>query len=279
MNKYLTSAVLLSLVMISANASAGSSYMDMQDSYQDTSYASDYESGNYDMDDSEWKFSLGAVGAYGDIGAIGIDTNKYRGMPILHAEHNNWTFSTLQGINYKFVNTPNWELKAGVSYDGGRRNSWLSKSRKGLGEIDEGAMAIASARYKWNGFNVSLKGSQSSADGDGALVSIGAGYAIPLTDSMRLGVKTETTWADDGYMQEYFGVSTSQSAATGLGTYEASNGIKNTSVSVDFTYSYDDNWAWKVIGGAHFLHEDAKNSPVPKNEVMPYAMTSVVYNF
>lgn len=226
------------------------------------------------------KWTLGGAAIYGDANAIGIDHTKWLGWPIVNAEYGNWNIGTSEGVSYKFINNDNWVLKAGVSYDGGRRSSWLAKSRKGLGEIDEGAMAEVSAKYMFlDGAHVGLAASQSSADGDGVLVTGSFGYKTDIAENMKLGFGVETVWAEDGYMEEYFGIDATQAAATGLAAFSADAGLKHTSVAVNFNYSFAENWDLGVVGGANFLLEDARDSDVAQHEVLPYAKTSLTYKF
>lgn len=87
------------------------------------------------------------------------------------------------------------------------------------------------------------------------------------------------TWADDKHMESYFGVTSIQSTQSGLAEHEAKAGVKRVDLKGSITYIMTENWSVTGAGGAGFLLGDAKDSPIVKDDVQPFAMLGVGYRF
>ncbi len=87
------------------------------------------------------------------------------------------------------------------------------------------------------------------------------------------------TWVDDNHMESYFGVTSIQSARSGLTEYEAKAGIKRVDLKGSVTYMMTETWSVTGAAGAGFLLGDAKDSPIVKDDIQPFAMLGVGYRF
>lgn len=78
-------------------------------------------------------------------------------------------------------------------------------------------------------------------------------------------------------MASYFGVTSEQSARSGLRQYDAGAGLKRFDVDASFTYMATENWLIRGQAGVGFLTGDAADSPVVQDDVQPSAMLMVGY--
>ncbi len=88
-------------------------------------------------------------------------------------------------------------------------------------------------------------------------------YLAPLgKGSWIFGASVETTYASSDYMDEFFTISASDSARSGLSTFNADADLKDVAIGTSLTYKVTDNW--NVTGLATYtrLLGDAADSPV-----------------
>ena len=111
-----------------------------------------------------------------------------------------------------------------------------------------------------------------SSEHDGSLMYFNGG--------MILGA--HLTWADDDYMDTYFGVSNSDSARSGLKKYTASSGIKDAGFSVAGLYRFNKTWGIAGLLGYTRMLNDAEDSPLVDpvgDENQMKAIAAVTYSF
>jgi len=78
-------------------------------------------------------------------------------------------------------------------------------------------------------------------------------------------------------MESYFAVTAAQSVSSGLAQYDAKAGVKRVDVNGSITYMMTENWLVTGAAGAGFSMGDAKDSPIVKDDVQPFAMMGVSY--
>jgi len=101
-----------------------------------------------------------------------------------------------------------------------------------------------------------------SSEHDGTLVYLNGGYKIPVNNKFTMQLGASLTWASDDFMEEYFGVTGSESAKTGLSKYQASSGFKDVGFGVTGHYMF--NKAWGLLGNVGYTRmlNDAEDSPI-----------------
>ena len=97
---------------------------------------------------------------------------------------------------------------------------------------------------------------------DGYLVYLNGAYTATVNNDFKLKFGVRTTYADDDYMDTYFGVSGSDAARSGLKRYSADSGMKDVGVTVTAIYAL--NKSWGITGGIAYskLLNDAEDSPL-----------------
>lgn len=93
------------------------------------------------------------------------------------------------------------------------------------------------------------------------------------------GVFTQATWANAKSANSFYGITSQQSATTGLPAYNAGSGWIYSSVGV--LWSIDLSKDWVVVGNleSRHLHEDAERSPLVEHKSNYYASAGVAYHF
>ncbi len=108
------------------------------------------------------------------------------------------------------------------------------------------------------------------------------GYNWRIDNSWALSIGAFTTYADDDYMQTYFGVSGRDSARSGLNRYNADSGIKDVGINLAVNWIITQSWSAKGITSYTQLVGDADDgSPVVDegSEGQFFGAALVVYNF
>lgn len=74
------------------------------------------------------------------------------------------------------------------------------------------------------------------------------------------------SWANDAYMDSFFGIDNAQSAASGLEPFEAEAGFKDVGLALRLNYGLTEHWAILTSGEYKRLLGDAADSPIVTDE-------------
>jgi outer membrane protein len=136
-----------------------------------------------------------------------------------------------------------------------------------LDSVDAAVMGGGFAGFRIDRFSLSLEAMQDLASGnDGAVIRLRGGYHLPISKEWTASINAFTTWADDDYMEAYFGINRKNSDRSGLKKFDASSGIKDVGLALPVTYSPWEHWS--VMGAVAYkrLLGDAADSPVVDDE-------------
>ncbi|TDJ71741.1 MAG: MipA/OmpV family protein [Proteobacteria bacterium] len=101
---------------------------------------------------------------------------------------------------------------------------------------------------------------------DGSLATFRQSYKRPLKNRRLLTLNFSLTYADDDYMETFFGIDTNNAARSGLRTFEAEADFKDVEVSVAFLRNVSKRWNIAYSLGYKRLLGDAADSPVVDDE-------------
>ncbi len=105
-----------------------------------------------------------------------------------------------------------------------------------LDDVDASIMLGGFFGFEYQNWSADIEAMADVADGnDGTIVRLNGGYRIPIDQTWNLSSGAFTTWADDDYMEAYFGIDAADSARSGLSTFDADSGFKD--VGLNFTAS------------------------------------------
>lgn len=183
------------------------------------------------------------------------------------------------GLSLDVLDSNGLKLSVSGGYDmNGGRDEDDSSHLKGLGDIDAGAVVGTQLSYEWGPMEFYASVDKTFGGSDGLQAQVGANVSHHV-DRFMLSAGVSATFADDNYMETYFGVTAIQSARSGLPQYEASAGLKRFDIEASVTYMATENWLVRAQLGAGFLSGDAKESPIVQSDVQPSGMLFVGYRF
>jgi outer membrane protein len=150
-----------------------------------------------------------------------------------------------------------------------------------LGDVDGGVILGAYAGFRAGIalFDVSY---HRIVSGDtSGYFRLGATVENRVAPNLNLRVRVGTTYADDDYMQDYFGVTVAQAAVSGamLPAYDADAGFKDVFVDIGATYDIDSRWSLLAGVGYKRLIGDAADSPVIETEDLFSGRLGLTYRF
>ena len=188
-----------------------------------------------------------------------------------------------RGLAAELARRGSLRLRLGLRLDGGRSAS-DSPELAGTGDIRSTVRARWSARWdpnpQWRvaaGISADLLGRGGGFFGDLAATrswSLGPGESLALNVGLGAGGKR--------YMQNWYGLSTTQSRDAGLPAFEASAGLRDVSVSVGWRTEFQ---AWGQPFGASLgagstrLLGSAADSPLTRRAGYATASGAVVWRF
>lgn len=163
---------------------------------------------------------------------------------------------------FNLIPSPIWKGGLIGEYIGERDDVDDSKVDK-LDTVDASVMLGGFFGFEYNNWGASIEAMTDVTDGnDGTIVRLNGSYRIPISDTWRVGFGVFTTWADEDYMESYFGINTVDSANSGLSTFEADEGFKDVGLNLTVTYKPWQHWGFMGLASYKRLLNDAEDSPV-----------------
>ncbi len=210
--------------------------------------------------------SIGALGIYKPAYG-GSDDYELKGFPLIDIKFRDRFFlSVPKGLGAYVLNRDDFKLGLSIGYTFGRDED-NSSDLRGLGDIDNGA--TANVLFKWTIGDVALDAryeQQITGHDTGFQVHLGLGYDLRIGEKTILKPSIKTTYASSDYMEEYFGISPSQSTRSGIGVYDADSGFKSVGFQMIAIYRLDKHWGIQASAGYDRLVGEAADSPVVKDE-------------
>jgi MipA family protein len=168
------------------------------------------------------------------------------------------------------LNHPTLRLGPVVNYRFGRNDDVEDEVVKDMEEIEGTVEAGVFVGYEWRdsqnplhrwGITLEFLGDV-GGEYDGYTVSASARYWYPVHKMVDLGLGIGASFADNNYMETYFGVSERDSDRTGLPVFEAESGVKDVRIIPAIAVHFSPNW--HAAAGFRYsrLLDDAEDSPV-----------------
>lgn len=212
----------------------------------------------------------------------GSDNYEVVPVPVVEAEYQEGLFflSGRRGIGSYPIRTDDYKIGGSIGYDFGRDESDDRENLTGMGDVDGSVTANLMADHTILGVANIAGGVTTALTGDyGTTADIRLGSRYPVNDRVSLTGSVGTTLADDEHMQHFFGVSPSQSAASGYAAHDAGAGFKSVGVSIGANYAIDDRWNVNATIKGDQLLGDAADSPVVKDEFQSSGFVTTSYRF
>lgn len=183
-----------------------------------------------------------------------------------------------KSLSANFIRSKNW-LAGPVLKLRGSRDEDENSALRGLGDVDTSVEMGAQVRYRRGPFRAKASIVQDVADGHGgALAQFGAGIQFPTDEPWFLAMLT-TSVASDDYVDSYFGVSASQSAASTLPQFNADAGFKDIGIVISTRLPIYKGLSAAAIARYWRLIGDAADSPVIGDENQFLVGVGLIYRF
>lgn len=244
-----------------------------------------------------WAQAFDAVRLYGatatsdggTVGAAVVAGRQFQGsgerrtllLPLLDYQwKSGWFAGTANGLGYDFSRRPDMNYGVRVTADFGRKES-RSPALRGMGDVDIRPEIGIFYNYSVTpsfALTSSLRYG-SGNDRNGMVVDLGAAYSMALAPQWRLGLGVSATYANENYMQSYFGVTPAQATTSGYAVYNADAGIRDVRANAALTYSINPRLSVTAAVSASALQGDAKDSPVIRKRSATTGIVGVSYRF
>jgi len=208
----------------------------------------------------------------------GSDEFEIMPVPFVSATFRDTVTIDPTGANIALYEQGPFAFSARLGYEMGRKED-DSDHLRGLGDVDMGATVGAKAAVKFGPAEIFAQLDKTVGGSEGLLGTVGIEVSQPLSQSFMVGAGASVVFADENYMQAYFGVTPEQSARSGLARYDAGAGLKRADFSVSATYMLNQNWMVRGQAGVGILVGDAADSPIVVDKVQPSGMLLVGYRF
>ncbi len=136
----------------------------------------------------------------------------------------------------------------------------------GLGDIDRSVGVggfIELSAGAWLA-NLSVSPRNVGNDTEGTLATFDIGYTTSIINLLKLTTGLSTSWADDDYMQGYFGVTDAQAIRSELSRFNITSGFKDVGIQMKASYAMSPRWSFEGQVGYWRLLNDATDSPIVK---------------
>ena len=189
-------------------------------------------------------------------------------LPAGSARFGNGMYIQLLGLNLRANVIPSNMWRLGPVYNYRQERSDVDNSKvddmKNISDANE--LGIFGG-FEWNNWFVFLDilGDTGNAY-NGWYATLKGGYNYVISKAWMLSMGAHTTYADDDYMQTYFGVSAADSARSGLKRYNADGGMKDVGIDLGLNWNFASSWDLRGIASISQLIGDADDSSPVVNE-------------
>lgn len=188
-------------------------------------------------------------------------------------------FRGLDHLQFALINANGFQFGPLVGYRFGRDQD-DGRLLHGLGDIDGGIVGGAFVSYRLGAIRASMSyHHQLSGDDTGGVVKFGLDTRHKLSPTLELTAAVGATWADDDYMQSFFGVTAAQAVTSGHALYLAEAGIKDVNLNIGSELQLSPQWMLRVNGRYARLVGDASDSPVVESRDQWSGGFSLTYQF
>jgi len=228
------------------------------------------------------------VSVGGGIGFIpdyeGSEDYKVVPDPVADVKYDNGMFVKLFGFNLRANLVPNsmWQLGPVYNYRVARKDV-ENDAVDDMKDVDSTAEAGIFGGLVYNKWFASLEILSDMGDAhDGWYSKLKGGYNWVIDERVTLSIGASATYADDDYMQTYFGVSAKDHQRSDLDRYNADAGIKDVGINLGLNWVLTQNWSARgIVSYTQLLGDASDDSPVVDegDEGQLFTTVMAVYSF
>ncbi|MEM7123061.1 MAG: MipA/OmpV family protein [Pseudomonadota bacterium] len=235
-------------------------------------------------EDGDWDVVLGAVTTYGPK-YLGSDEQEFGVFPVVDIVWDDSIYLNMRnGLGAYVYSDKTLRIGGGIGYAFGRDEDDLD-GLDGFGDVDGGAALVGTLEYNFlgairiPGLSVGSRLQYQFTGDEGLLFETDIGYRFAVTDMFFVRPSAGIAVADGDYMQSQFGVSSSQSAGSGLPVYSPGAGVRSVGSTLGMSYLLTDNLSLRGAVIYQRLVGDAADSPLVQNENQVTGLLGLTYDF
>ena len=233
----------------------------------------------------EWDVNL-AVGAAMQPTFHGSDRYRATPIPLVIIRWRDMVSLGADGLSL-YWHDNNLRIGGGVSYDGGRldheTNGFLSGGDdrlRGLGDIDSAVGLRGFVSYKLGPAYLDSAVTKYVGSGNnGTVLNFGASAPLMLGKHFVLRPHIGARWADDNYMQTFFGISPLQAARSQFPQFNAGAGLEDINGGLTVGYLLNKHWFLGADASATRYLDRAAKSPITIADTNATVAAVVGYHF
>jgi outer membrane protein len=220
-------------------------------------------------EESPWQITLGAGGVYAPE-YPGSDEYEARALPLISVRYKRFFLGGAPGsgspggLGAYLYEGDSWTLGAVLSRDATAPREESDDVRlRGLGDIDPTVRAGMFSSYRIGWLTLSANAMTDVTDKQqGTIANLDAEITYRPTAKLRLSVGPGVTWANEEFMQTFFGVTGAQAMRSAFQPYTPEAGVSVVRVSVGAQYFFASRWFLGARLTAAQLQGDAADSPL-----------------
>jgi MipA family protein len=233
---------------------------------------------------SAWAVMLGAGAAIRPT-FEGSDRYFVSPVPLVSINYNDMISLDTSGLS-AYWRKAGLQIGGGLTYNLGRRQGGNNlftpgdERLNGLGDIPAAPGLRAFANYQLGPVVLGATLTKYLAEGNnGLLIDVLVEAPYRLSERTMVTGRLFTTWADQSYMQTWFGVTPAQSVDSGYATYQAGSGIKNVGLGVSLRHQLGTSWMLSAEARLARLTSYADGSPITVSDVNTGFLATLGYRF
>jgi len=234
---------------------------------------------------AEWDINL-AAGAAMQPTFHGSDQYRATPVPLVIIRWRDTVALGAEGLSLYWHNG-NFRIGGGVNYEGGRldheTSGFLSSGDnrlKGLGNVDASVGLRGFVSYKLGPVYLDASATRYlGSQNKGTLVNASASAPLALTKRLIIRPHVGTTWADDNYMQTFFGVSPLQASRSVFPAFSTGSDLEDINGGLTTIYILNEHWFLGVDATATQFLGHAARSPITITNTNATMAAVIGYHF
>jgi outer membrane scaffolding protein for murein synthesis (MipA/OmpV family) len=231
----------------------------------------------------DWQFVLGVGGEHKPL-YDGAALTRNMGGPVINIRYKDLAFASVgEGLGLNLIHGDHYRGGLALCYDLGRYVSADVSHLYGLGDIKRAPAVKAFFSYAVSrSFPMVVRADvrQIVGGADGAVADIDAYLPLPGSSKhLVMFAGPSFTIADRRYMQREFGVTTTQSAASGYPIYDARAGGDAVGFGFSSTAFITSHWLVNLDTAINHLLGSASESPITQRRTQKVLALSVAYSW
>jgi outer membrane scaffolding protein for murein synthesis (MipA/OmpV family) len=231
----------------------------------------------------DWRVVLGAAAEVEPV-YQGAKAERVQGGPVINIRYKDIAFFSVgEGLGYNFLRGRYYRVGISLGWDDGRRVPDDYPNLKGMGDIPLAPSLKLYGTYvlsKDFPLVIQMDARKILGGADGVLGDLEAYMPLPGSSKkfvMFLG--PSITWANHRYLQREFGVTQTQSLASGDPVFNVHGGTNSVGVGFSATSFLTDHWLVNMDGAVSQLRGSAAESPITERRTQRALAVSVDYHW